>query len=249
MACGWNSTQQDPYTTDTSICGTRDQKTKYNKLKTSHNIDGQSTSGRLQRWPPRKVLKYENINGNGVHPKLGGRYNYALFDCRVTSHVDFARLYVENYMAKFNAFDDHCDASAVMALLGGVPVFSAAVQTAAGTHLCVNSPVDSVLLHLVQQELKTLQDAVDNMSVEFEEEKTKVQHELQNVARTLKEMEQKVQRLETGQQILETGQQRLGDWRQQTLETGQQKLDIGQQILETGQQKTLDSRNWRLDAR
>ncbi|KAJ7339494.1 hypothetical protein OS493_005892 [Desmophyllum pertusum] len=107
-------------------------KTEYNNLKTSHNIDGQSTSGRLQRWPPRKVLKYENINGNGVHPKLGGRYNYALFDCRVTSHVDFARLYVENYMAKFNAFDDHCDASAVMALLGGVPVFSAAVQTAAG---------------------------------------------------------------------------------------------------------------------
>ncbi|KAJ7339501.1 hypothetical protein OS493_005899 [Desmophyllum pertusum] len=34
-------------------------KTEYNNLKTSHNIDGQSTSGRLQRWPPRKVLKYE----------------------------------------------------------------------------------------------------------------------------------------------------------------------------------------------
>ena len=34
-------------------------------------------------------------------------------------------------MAKFNAFDDHCDASAVLSLLGGVPVFSAAVQAAA----------------------------------------------------------------------------------------------------------------------
>jgi len=35
-------------------------------------------------------------------------------------------------MAKFNAFDEHCDASAVLTLLGKVPVFSAAVQSAAG---------------------------------------------------------------------------------------------------------------------
>ena len=108
--------------------------TEYNKLKARHNIHGQSTSGRLKKWPAtcRKVLKYENINGNDAHPRLpGGRFNYSLFDCRVTSHVDFAKLYVENYMAKFTAFDDHCDASAVLSLLSGVPVFSAAVQTAA----------------------------------------------------------------------------------------------------------------------
>lgn len=107
--------------------------TEYNSLKTSHKIHTQSTSGRLQRWPARKFLKYENINGNDVHPRLpGGRWNYSLFDCRVTTHVDFARLYVENHMAKFIAFDDHCDASAVLSLLGGVPVFSPVVQTAAG---------------------------------------------------------------------------------------------------------------------
>ena len=50
----------------------------------------------------------------------------------MTSHVDFAKLYVENHMAKFNAFDEHCDASPVPALLGKVPVFSLAVQSAAG---------------------------------------------------------------------------------------------------------------------
>ena len=49
----------------------------------------------------------------------------------MASHVDFAKLYVENHMAKFNAFDEHCDASAVLALLGKVPVFSLAVQSAA----------------------------------------------------------------------------------------------------------------------
>ena len=103
---------------------------EHGNLQMSHNIHTQSTSGRLQRWP--KPLKYENINGNNALPRLpGGRCNYSLFDCRVTSHVDFAKLYVENHMAKFNAFDEHCDASAVLALLGKVPVFSLTVQSAA----------------------------------------------------------------------------------------------------------------------
>ena len=104
---------------------------EYGRLQTSHNIHTQSTSGRLKSWPT--FLKYENINGNDAYPRLpGGRFNYSLFDCRVTSHVDFAKLYVENHMAKFNAFDEHCDASAVLTLLGKVPVFSHAVQSAAG---------------------------------------------------------------------------------------------------------------------
>ena len=104
--------------------------TEYIKLRTSHNIHGQSSSGRLKRW--RQALKYENINGNDVHPKLaGGRFDYSLFDCRVMSHVDFARLYVQNHMAHFTTFDDQCDASAVLTLLGRVPVFLAPVQTAA----------------------------------------------------------------------------------------------------------------------
>ena len=104
--------------------------TEYINLKTSHNIHGQSTSGRLQRWP--QALKYENINGNDGLPKLrGGKFDYSRFDCRVMSHVDFARLYVQNHMAHFTAFDDQCDASAVLTLLGRVPVFSVAVQTAA----------------------------------------------------------------------------------------------------------------------
>ncbi|KAL9974610.1 hypothetical protein ACROYT_G011667 [Oculina patagonica] len=104
---------------------------EYGNLKTSHNIHTQSTSGRLKIRST--FLKYENINGNDAHPRLpGGRYDYSLFDCKVLSPVDFAKLYVENYMAKFNAFDEHCDASAVLALLGKVPVFSHAVPSAAG---------------------------------------------------------------------------------------------------------------------
>ena len=86
----------------------------------------------------------------------------------------------------------------------------------AGTHLCLNSPVDPALLQLVQQEVKSLEDVVNNMSVEFEEEKTSVQRELQNVAIILEEMKHRVQRLETGQQNLECRteqvESRIGDF-------------------------------------
>lgn len=42
-----------------------------------------------------------------------------------------------------------------------------------GTQLVMNSPVDQALLQLVQQEVKALQDGIDNMAVEFENEKAK----------------------------------------------------------------------------
>ena len=103
----------------------------YDNLKTSHGIDSQSSISRLERWSST-FLKYENINGNDAVPKLPrGKFNYAAFDCRVMSHVDYAKLYLESYMAKFTVFDEHCDASAVLILLGRVLVFSPAVQSAA----------------------------------------------------------------------------------------------------------------------
>lgn len=70
----------------------------------------------------------------------------------------------------------------------------------AGTLLCLNSPVDPALLQLVQQEVKFLQDNVKNLSVEFDQEKVRVQQELQNVAaKILEEMKQMVERLKTFQ--------------------------------------------------
>ena len=69
----------------------------------------------------------------------------------------------------------------------------------AGTLLCMNSPVDPALLQLVQQEVKFLQDNVSNLSVEFDQEKVRVQQELQNVAVIPEEMKQMVERLKTFQ--------------------------------------------------
>ena len=68
----------------------------------------------------------------------------------------------------------------------------------------MNSPVDPALLKLVQQELKSLQDDVKNMSAECDEEKNKVQSELQNFAIVLDEMEQKIERLQIRQQNMES---------------------------------------------
>ncbi len=64
----------------------------------------------------------------------------------------------------------------------------------------MNSPLDPALIQLVQQELKSLQDDVKNMSVEYDKERNKVESELQNCASVLEELRQRVECLETGQQ-------------------------------------------------
>ena len=106
----------------------QDVKTEYNKLVSSHHIDTQPSAGRLTRHGV--FLKYENINGNDARKLSSGKPDYKSFIYHVTSHVDFARLYLQPYMAKFSKFDE-CDASAVLTLLGSVPVFSAATKSAA----------------------------------------------------------------------------------------------------------------------
>ena len=60
----------------------------------------------------------------------------------------------------------------------------------------MNSPVDPALLQLVDQKINSLQDDVNLMSVEVEEEKARVQQELQNIATLLEEMKLSVQNLE-----------------------------------------------------
>ena len=106
---------------------------EYRRVKKEHKIHAPRRH-RLRQLPPGIFLNYENINKNDVNfPKhRGEEWNYDDFDCKVLSHVDFSKLFLENFMAKkYSAFDEHCDASVILSLLGSVPVFSAAVQTAA----------------------------------------------------------------------------------------------------------------------
>ncbi|XP_028407380.1 uncharacterized protein LOC114530011 [Dendronephthya gigantea] len=107
---------------------------EYNDLKLNHNIHVQTRhSFPSPKYPTGNAMKYENINGNDTKLKAPHhkKFDYSKFDYKVTSHIDFAKLFLQNYMAKLSAFDKTCDASAVLTLLGRIPVFSAALQNAA----------------------------------------------------------------------------------------------------------------------
>ena len=104
---------------------------EYQSLQSSHNIHIQTPPGILKNHP--KHLKYENINSNSSHKLSPFKFDFSKFDYKVSSHVDFAKLYLQPFMAKFSAFDGKCDGSAVLSLLVEVPVFSNATQSSAKT--------------------------------------------------------------------------------------------------------------------
>ena len=88
----------------------------------------------------------------------------------------------------------------------------------------MNSPVDPVLIKLVQQELISLQEEVNNMSAQCDNERTKVQSELQNFNSVLEELQQRMERLEIGQQNM-----------------GRRIDDVGKEMISKRQGKKLKS--------
>ncbi|XP_046854685.1 probable serine/threonine-protein kinase ireA isoform X3 [Xenia sp. Carnegie-2017] len=92
---------------------------EYHDLKESHNIHVQ----KIHNFPSPYDPHYKNINNNEKKDKEN-------FDYKITSHVDFGKLFLQNYMAKFNSYDC-CDASAVLNLLERFPISENLVQNAA----------------------------------------------------------------------------------------------------------------------
>ena len=121
MVCLWNCPQP---CSSSSIRPKLEQVilNEYNDLQLKHGIAGQRSHSLPVLKYPKHNMKYENINGNDKKSRIP-------FDYKITSHVDFAKLFLHNYMAKFNAFNETCDASAVLLLLGRNPVFHAAANT------------------------------------------------------------------------------------------------------------------------
>ena len=59
-------------------------------------------------------LKFGNINGNSdIH-----KGDKTMYDYKVSSSVDLAKLYLPKYLAEFSAFDISLDMSAILRLLG-----------------------------------------------------------------------------------------------------------------------------------
>ena len=61
-----------------------------------------------------------------------------------------------------------------------------------------------MLLQLVQQGVKFLQDNINNLSVEFDQDKIKVQQELQKVAAEMKQMAERLNNFQGNNQWLLT---------------------------------------------
>ena len=75
-------------------------------------IHKQIFSKHQKKLPPSTFsLKYENINNNNVHksPKA--------YDFKVKDPLSLAKLFVQPFMAKFTAFDQTMDMSAVLAIM------------------------------------------------------------------------------------------------------------------------------------
>ena len=97
---------------------------EYNDLQLKHGINVQTSHNLPVSKYRKRDMNYENINGNDTTSRIH-------VDYKVTSHVDFAKLFLLKHMAKFNAFNQTCDASAGLSLLGRIPVFPSRVQNAA----------------------------------------------------------------------------------------------------------------------
>ncbi|KAL9957639.1 hypothetical protein ACROYT_G034560 [Oculina patagonica] len=95
----------------------------YTSLKSSNGIDTQVFGPHLTHDGTFK-LNYSSINNNwGTHKRKERLYDY-----KVTTDVDLAKLYLEPHMAKFTGFDNTCDMSAVLGMLGNASVFPARIQ-------------------------------------------------------------------------------------------------------------------------
>ena len=131
-------------------------KTEYANLKASHHIDSQTSSGYLKKCPTTGIgFCYKNIN-----PSSG-----TTFDYKVRSAVDLARLYLPTFMAKFTAFNEECDTSAVLNLLGKVPTLSGAKAEASVVRENVrNEWAHCDLRHWTETKLNSCFDDMNNLA-------------------------------------------------------------------------------------
>ncbi|KAJ7378767.1 hypothetical protein OS493_021353 [Desmophyllum pertusum] len=96
----------------------------YVSLKTSSGIDTQVYPTYMKK-DGHFDLNYGSINKNWARFKRKER----LYDYKVTTAVDLAKLYLEPHMAKFTGFDNTCDMSAVLGMLANASVFHTRIQT------------------------------------------------------------------------------------------------------------------------
>ena len=154
----------------------------YDARKRKNHIDTQTHSEYLVKIFPgaRDDLNYKSINGNKERKPEN-------FDYKVEDAVSLAKLLVEPFMAKFTAFDDSFDTSAVLGVLSYKGLFRHGVTESAKY---VNSKVRRELGHPNFTKwtkkhytdcFRFLKDLVSQISVEFPDwtENTQILQRLQ----------------------------------------------------------------------
>ena len=107
----------------------------YKSLVKQYHIDNQQFQNYLKKYPPTNtMLNYEPINDN---KKLYGRQTWK-YDYDVKNPVDLSKLFLQTHMAQYVAFDETCDASALLAIVINIDQFPLAVQKDANEVMFVN---------------------------------------------------------------------------------------------------------------
>ena len=99
----------------------------YRNLVLRENIQTQSYVQYMKKYPRGRggyTLNYETINYN----KTTHRAQISLYDYSVKSAVDFSKLFLPTHMAHYSAFDDSCDASAILGLIININGFPPIVK-------------------------------------------------------------------------------------------------------------------------
>ncbi|XP_022810193.1 uncharacterized protein LOC111347195 [Stylophora pistillata] len=96
----------------------------YTSLKSTSGIHTQVYSKHVKK-DGSFDLNYGSINNNWRRLKR----KVHLYDYKVTSAEDLAKLYLEPHMAKFTGFDNTCDLSALLGMLANSSVFHPRIQT------------------------------------------------------------------------------------------------------------------------
>ncbi|XP_063405158.1 uncharacterized protein LOC134688391 [Mytilus trossulus] len=104
----------------------------YNVIQSTHLIQTQTYPNQLRKYPSSgRDLNYEAINNNHLIPRVRRQPDVGKYDYKVSSHVEFSKLFLKTFMAQYTAFDETCDLSALLGIIINIDKFPQPVQNVA----------------------------------------------------------------------------------------------------------------------
>ncbi|CAC5360149.1 unnamed protein product [Mytilus coruscus] len=104
----------------------------YNVIHNTHAIQTQTYPNQLKRCPNSgRTLNYEVINNNHLITRGRRQPDVGKYDYKVTSHVEFSKLFLTTSIAQYTAFDETCDLSTLLGIIINIDRFPQPVQNVA----------------------------------------------------------------------------------------------------------------------